>query len=526
MRIFLYLLIVLIFASCGGGGGSGLTSTDSSADSSSSQTQTRDDSTIYTNPDKTVLEDDEFSSNQWHRTQLSLDTLNENYTGYNSGTPIIVQVVDDGVEIDHEDLTDNISSSGSYNEETTLSDPSPEEGSTHGTSVAGIIAAVGYNNIGLKGVAPAAQLVGYKFTTDSDGNLTSNADMETAWLTGEIANNIAISNNSWGHCEYNDTDYEDILEQGSNLLRDGKGRLYVFAAGNEREGDITSCNSPNPATANTSYLTNNQYAITVAAVGSDNKYSYYSSPGANVLVSGYSDEIGTTVPEGTSTSATTWSGDTYRNYTNIFNGTSAAAPFVSGALALVLEACPDLTYRDIKYLIANYSTKIDTSNDSWVSNAAGYSHSNDYGFGLINPQAMITECTSSGYTLLGAKQTRTTTDTFSSTISGPHIPLTETLTVQNADDLIVEWVGLTITTNYQFPGNLEIKLTSPSGTESKLLHFNNNLGTGKRFFENGFRLSSQAFMGENSAGVWTIEITSNIFATEALSGLSLEVVGH
>lgn len=509
--IFIFF-IVIFFSSCGGGGGS------SSSNLIENPTTTAD---------KTVLLNDEFSNLQWHRTQMNLDTLNQTYLGYNNGDPIIVQVVDSGIDAYHEDLYYNMNFLSSYNVETNTNDPSAFSNDTHGTLVAGVIGAIGYNDIGIKGIAPSSNLAGFAFEIDSNGYFTySIDDLELAWLSGDNATNIAISNNSWGSCVSKDLDEEAILKTGTeggiyetvsyDALRDGKGRIYLFAGGNGRLGDSDCPNTSNLSSSNTSYLNNSQYTIAVSAVGSDNFYAYYSSPGSNILVSGYSsDNIGivTTSVEG--------EGDFDDNYTNIFGGTSASTPMVSGAIALVLEACPNLSYRDIKYLIAKNSTRVDTNNSSWIQNSAGLWHSNDYGYGLINPSAMIAECSSS-YTLLGQKQTSSAINSSDSTLLNTTV--TKTLNINN--DITVEWVGLTITSNYSYPGDLEINITSPLGTTSQLLHGDNHLAN-DTLFTDGFRLSSQAFIGESSEGTWSVEITAvSSNGSGSLQNLSLEVVGH
>lgn len=531
MKNLLLYIMILLFSSCGGGGGSSDTS-------SLSTVIIRIDPTPSDN--NIVFNDDEYSSEQWQRGNsfLNLISLNETYFGYNSGNPIIVQVVDNGIEADHEDLYYNMSFSSSYNANDQTNDPTPLNlyDNQHGTAVAGIIAAVGYNNIGLKGVAPSAKLAGFALEIDNGYFIIGLDTLEKAWLSGDNANNIAISNNSWGSCVSKDIDEEELLEKGSRILRDEKGRIYLFAGGNGREGD-PSINSdcPNPnnmATSNTSYLNNSQYSIAVAAVGSDNEFAYYSSPGANILVSGYSGDndsnrgIATTLPEGTGNSLYTFFEDSELNYTDSFSGTSASSPMVAGALALVLEACPTLSYRDVKYLIAKNSRKVGLG---YITNSAGLSHSNDYGFGLINPTAIIAECTSS-YSLLGEKRTITASNLYSVSNSISTTPLIKNLTI--SEDITIEWVGLTVTSNYNSPESLQIKLISPNGTESELIHFNNQTGSNvSTYFSSGFRLSSQAFMGETSMssanGVWQVKVTSNnSSASGNLNALSLEIVGH
>ena len=87
------------------------------------------------------------------------------------------------------------------------------------------------------------------------------------------------------------------------------------------------------------------------------------------------------------------------NYTSTFNGTSSAAPNASGVVSLILSANPELTWRDVRHILASTSTKNDPENktveiavgegsfmahDAWVENAAGYNFNNLYGFGRVD----------------------------------------------------------------------------------------------------------------------------------------------
>ena len=545
MKKIISPILVLFFIGCGGGGGGGSTSANPA--------------TIVTSSANT-LQSDNFSRYQWYvddkglivdrfgtttigGNDLMLDSVYRNndnsirYIGYNGGSPIIVQVVDSGVDANHEDLKDNMHLSSSYNADTGLTDPTPTNmaDDSHGTNVAGIIGAVGYNNVGIKGVAPSSNISGFKFITVGGTGLSFDyATLERAWLTGADANNIAISNNSWGSCIDNaPLGEDDILRQGAQTLRDGKGRIYVFASGNGRLGGHCP-NTDNMENANTNYFQNSQYSISVAAVTNSLKFAEYSTPGSNVLISGYSGDsttalMLTTAPTGTSKWYETASEDSSRNYDFTFAGTSAAAPVVSGVLALVLEACPNLTYRDVIYLAAttafNDDSGIDPTNTSWVENEAGWKHSNDYGFGLINGAGMIATCTSPFYSQLPTKQTINASDsgTFPTAITG-----TITRTINIPTDVNVEWVGLTLATNYDLPNQLEIKLRSPKGTYSELLQSENGFPPGQSSeLVAGFRLSSVAFLDEKSIGDWQVEITtSNPLGVGNLTALSLEVVGY
>ena len=76
-----------------------------------------------------------------------------------------------------------------------------------------------------------------------------------------------------------------------------------------------------------------------------------------------------------------------------FVGTSFAAPIVSGVVALMLEANPELGWRDVQDILIRTAVTIDIApdspNDSWVTNAAGLSHSYEYGFGKVDAKAAV-----------------------------------------------------------------------------------------------------------------------------------------
>jgi subtilisin family serine protease len=76
--------------------------------------------------------------------------------------------------------------------------------------------------------------------------------------------------------------------------------------------------------------------------------------------------------------------------TKTFQGTSSAAPLAAGALALVLEANPELTYRDVMHLIAKTSRIPNIEDtDGWILNGAGYHVNEKYGFGVLDVAHML-----------------------------------------------------------------------------------------------------------------------------------------
>ena len=71
-------------------------------------------------------------------------------------------------------------------------------------------------------------------------------------------------------------------------------------------------------------------------------------------------------------------------------GTSNAAPVVSAVIALMLEANSELTWRDVQGIIAETSTYVDDpEDDTDTENAAGFQHSDWYGFGIVNAMGAV-----------------------------------------------------------------------------------------------------------------------------------------
>jgi len=481
---------------------------------------------------------DTFFDKQWHIQSLGtlvndsgvptiigndLDLLNiyHSYMGYNHSNNIIVQVVDTGVDADHEDLANNMDLTRSY-DGVNVGDPSPNTLMTsyeHGTMVAGIMAAEAFNGKGVRGIAPFAKIAGSNWL-----EIQGTAELEKVWLTGEGANEIAVTNNSWGSYSGTSTLYENIMALGTSSLRDGKGRVYVFAAGNDRKDN---------GNANLQYGLSNRYAIAVAALKHDNTHASYSNPGSNILVSGYSGDyasnsptIGTTTVMGTATNSglgkDTWTEDSNKNYTYVMNGTSSASPTVAASIALVLEACPSLTWRDVKYLTAKHAKQVDSGNGTWVQNHAGLWHSIDYGFGLINAQGMIDECTST-YSNLPVEQTATAIETFNTFIPDDNAPYSFTVNMPNNID--IEWIEVTIDNNSTAAQDYRVELTSPYGSKTTLMTEKSEQGGS--WMDGGFRLSTAAMMDEPSIGNWTIDIR-DAWADDngTLKNIELKIYGH
>ena len=112
-----------------------------------------------------AIPDDPLITDQWHLINTGQDGnsvgVDLNITGawdrYN-GSGVMIRIVDDGLDISHEDLQPNYDAATSYDYCDNDEDPSPvSAGDNHGTAVAGVAAGLGDNSVGIAGVAWGAR---------------------------------------------------------------------------------------------------------------------------------------------------------------------------------------------------------------------------------------------------------------------------------------------------------------------------------------------------------------------------------
>ena len=447
------------------------------------------------------------------------------------GDGITVAIVDSGLDYRHADLRGDrvdTAKNHSYLEGRDVDARNP----SHGTGVAGIIAGR-ENNIGIRGIAPEATIYAYNYLTDSTDENEADA------LSRESAT-TAVYNNSWGAPDIfagpqpASSLFKMAIEDGVTNGYGGKGSFYVWAAGNgHTNGDYSTLEEYS-----------NHYGVTaVCAVNSHGKRATYSELGANLWVCGSSNGGGRGV-------LTT----TFPNtFTPNFGGTSAASPMVAGVAALLRDANADLTWRDIKLILAASAQKVDPDNTGWEqgalkysSTSARYDFNHEFGFGLVDARAAVT--LAENWTTL-PKFRRLTSSSGSLELAIPDAPLvgpptviTSTLTVEPYVDF-VEYVEIEVHVAHGSFRDLQIELVSPSGAVSVLSPPYSSEESGSFSFlfflflllfglpdaswDEPIDFGSAKHLGENGAGEWTLRISDHYSeGTGGLKSWSITVYGH
>ncbi|MFO0975355.1 MAG: S8 family serine peptidase [Planctomycetaceae bacterium] len=451
------------------------------------------------------IPNDPLFSQQWHLqntgqtggtvgADANVTSVWDNYLGRN----VVIGVVDDGLEITHPDLAANYVAGLSFDFVGNDPDPSPTATDDHGTAVAGVAAGRGNNSLGVSGAAPEAKLAGLRLL---GANQTATTESSALGSAG-----IDISNNSWGPADNGiiavlPPQVAATLQNGTSTGRGGLGRVYVWAGGNGRQSlDYV----------NYDQYASSRYVIAVGALDHNGRQASYSESGASLLVSAYSSStpgpgIVTTDLTGDNGYNSTGSGDGDSlpvDYTSTFGGTSSAAPLVSGVVALMLEANPQLTYRDVMDILARTAAKNDPTDSDWVNNGAGLHVNHKYGFGAIDAQAAVNLALN--HRPLGTLQT-TSSGLVTTNLSIPdNSPSGVSATVTSLSRLTLEHVELTINATHTWRGDLTITLTSPSGTTAVLAE-TRIVDSGDNY--QNFTFTTTRFWGESATGTWTVNVS-------------------
>ena len=481
----------------------------------------------------TTAQSDPWYGCQWHLKNSgqfgsgALQDINVEsvWTGGNMGAGVNVVVVDDGLHSGHEDLTDNVLTARNH-------DYAGQGGvydalSTHGTSVAGIIAARD-NDLGVRGVAPRAKIFAYNaaargISSDHEAN---------AMFRGEDADHIAVSSNSWGFRDTGSPNnaqsaWERAVERGVTEGYGGKGIFYVWGAGNGHVSRDDNSNLDGRA---------NFHAVTaVCAIGYDDVRSSYSEMGANLWVCAPSNSG----REGLPGIATTRTGSRYRDD---FGGTSAAVPIVSGVAALVRAANTSLTWRAVKLILAASARRNDTGNSGWQEGALEYGSATDryrfnheYGFGAVDAAAAVALAVDDRWADLPSQRSTEASSGSLGDPPGTGLAILDGAITTSSVTLdhhvgFVEFMQIEVELTHEWFRDLRIELVSPAGNVS-VLSVPSSMAGPSLFstarFEGTHRFGSAKHLGESAAGAWTLFISDHQFGDSGvLKSWKLKAYGH
>ncbi|XP_036113778.1 proprotein convertase subtilisin/kexin type 7 isoform X1 [Molossus molossus] len=440
---------------------------------------------------------------QWHLNNRRSPGRDINVTGVwernVTGRGVTVVVVDDGVEHTIQDIAPNYSPEGSYDLNSNDADPMPhpdeENGNHHGTRCAGEIAAVPNNSFCAVGVAYGSRIAGIRLL---DGPLTDS--MEAVAFNKHYQVNDIYSC-SWGP----DDDGKTVdgphqlgkaaLQHGVIAGRQGFGSIFVVASGNGgQHGD--NCNYDGYA--------NSIYTVTIGAVDEEGRMPFYAEECASMLAVTFSggDKMLRSIV------TTDWDLQKGTGCTEGHTGTSAAAPLAAGMIALMLQARPCLTWRDVQHLIVFTATQYEDRRADWATNEAGFSHSHQHGFGLLN-----------AWRLVNAAKVWTSVPYLASYVSpmlkeNRAIPLSprslEVLWNVSRMDLemsglkTLEHVAVTVSITHPRRGSLELKLFCPSGMMS-LIGAPRSMDSDPSGFD-GWTFSTVRCWGERARGSYRLVI--------------------
>ena len=448
-------------------------------------------------------------STQWHFSLIG--DIRAVWADY-CGDGVTVAVYDDGVQSTHADLRSN------YDQtlELELVGSTPNDGNSgHGTAVAGIIAAAD-NDTDAIGVSFGATLVGVDYLNDA-------FDLTYAeYLTVlSAAERFDVVNFSWGTYQAflplsnlgdarSQTGGEAVaLREAISDGRDGLGTIIIKAAGNFAN-DSNNARFGILGNAQGEGMNNMHELIVVAATDRSGNAASYSSWGHNLLVAAPAASV--------TTDLTGSDGYSANGMTTTFSGTSAAAPVVSGVAALMLQANPDLHWRDVQNILSASAAQTGSSfgqNASgyevgnWFSNGAenwnggGMTYHQSYGYGMVDVLAAVrmaeiwTEMTPN----TGRNTTSVTLSNTPVTALAISDFRTTSLSIEVDEASVeIEHLYVKVSFSHNWVSDITITLIAPDGTEVRLYDHD-----GRNTYNGDWTFAVASLRGMTDAGTWRVE---------------------
>jgi subtilisin-like proprotein convertase family protein len=397
-----------------------------------------------------------------------------------TGRGVLIAFVDGAVQLSHPDLVANVFNLNGMLPAADSSPPPAPPSATynpsagqwddaHGTAVVGIAVASANNGLGGRGVAPESKFVAY------NGVVTG---LVASALRSAIDLGADIVNNSWGALDsqtgqggsYQSSDpaWREAMTVAIGQGRRGRGTVVVFAAGNGGSSEDS----------NRDAYVNHPGVLAVGAVDHRGRPSSYAEPGANLLISAPSMSL----LRRTDAGADIWTTDIAgprglaagslpenADYAAFAGGTSAAAPMVSGVVALMLQANPALTWRDVRWLLARTARSADLSPEQAETspmNAHGF-HPR-VGFGRVHAADAVTAARGFAGLPLERQCDSGVLPVEQAIGDAPAPALVVSTQLEGCDLKTVESVQVSLVVDHAYGADLDVVLISPSGTRSQL----------------------------------------------------------
>lgn len=399
-----------------------------------------------------------------------------------TGTSSIkVAILDSGVELDHPDLQANLLTGFDATVASGVGNQGNHSGHPHGTNCAGIVAAVGKNNMGVIGVAYSSKILPIHMGSSPQASFVAKG------LNWARINGARVVSMSFGTIQTN-----DVNTAISNALN--SGCVLVAAAGNSNTA--------------VGYPANVDGVIAVGAIdrcgirsgkanitGSCDPWSFNaSSYGSRLDVVASGSSVYTTNINGT--------------YTSSFGGTSAACPMVAGVAALILSVNPNLTPQIVREIICTTAQKLDHYASQFQTDPQ-HPYGTWYeevGYGMVDSYASVKAAQCYGTTL----------PLVSGVIQQYMSPWTTPLRA-NGNITIPAGVTLTITSQVRFDSNVSLTI-KPGG---KLIIDGGILTNGcNNNFWKGIIIEGNQSLPQNATNQGTIELLNGAVIENALTAIS------
>ncbi len=291
---------------------------------------------------------------QWHLPQLDAKAL---WDGWPAGARVTVAVIDSGVDAAHGDLNDNIVDTGR--------DCHRRDLSSHGTHVAGIAAAESGNGVAVAGIAPRASILPIKLplaNAPTDSECAQEVWTLPQALKMAVENGADVINMSLGGVWHEAQPFPTTLDVAIHLAT--TSNVVLVAAAGNRGNRFSNRDAPEiPAI--------HPDVISVAATTQSGARAPFSTSNRWVDIAAPGLLIYSTVP------CSGVSGCSGGN----MNGTSMAAPMVSGVVAHMKARYPDATPVQIREAIFSTALQPDRTQPGV--------RTDDFGWGMIQPNAAI-----------------------------------------------------------------------------------------------------------------------------------------